>query len=67
MEKQTSAYTGNKAGMVASCYSLRKIPMGLVKQANPNIVYSASYFYNGFQNCYSLDELVGLPIPYTAT
>ena len=67
MESQTSGYNGNKSGMFVNCYSLRSIPINLINHGNPNIIYSYSYFYTGFQYCYSLDELVNLPIPYTAT
>lgn len=66
MEKQTSVYTGSKSYMFQYCFSLRKVPMSLLNRANPNVKYSYSYLYYGFQGCYSLDELVGLPIPYTA-
>lgn len=66
-EKQTSGYSCSKAYIFANCFSLRKVPMGLLKRANPKITYSYSQFYNAFQNCSSLDELVGLPIPYDAT
>ena len=47
------------------CCSLRSVPMNLIKSGNPYSDYSNSYFYNGFCNCYVLDELINLPIPYT--
>ena len=67
MEKQTSAYTCNMSGMFQYCCSLRSIPMDCIAHANPNATYSYSYFPSGFFNCYVLDELVGLPLPWTAT
>ena len=65
LESQTAGYTGNQTGMFYCCYSLRSIPMDLISHGNPNITYSFSYFNNGFYECYVIDELVNLPIPYT--
>jgi hypothetical protein len=58
----TNAYSGYQDYIFQGCYSLRKAPMELLR-GNPNIAASSSYFYNGFQYCYTLDELVGVPIP----
>lgn len=63
----TTSYFGDKGNMFSNCYSLRSIPKKLLEYANPNAVYSYTYFYNGFANCSALDELIDLPIPYTAT
>ena len=65
LEKETSPYTGNQNYMFEECSSLRSIPMNLIKSGNPNITYMYSYFYNGFYWCFTLDELINLPIPYT--
>ena len=65
LEKQTFAYTGQQSYMFDNCYSLRSIPMNLIKSGNPYVYYGYSYYYNGFYNCYALDELINLPIPYT--
>lgn len=65
LEKQTGAYIGNQSGMFGGCSSLRSIPMNLIKSGNPYINYSYSYYNYGFFNCYALDELINLPIPYT--
>lgn len=67
MEKQTSGYNGNRSSMFNGCYSLRSIPMGFLNHGNPVSNYSYTYFQYGFTDCTALDELVGLPIPYTAT
>ena len=52
------------------CYSLRKIPSGLFDKIHLNTSssksYSACFYYYGFNSCYSLDEIVGLPI-YTTS
>ena len=51
--------------MFNNCYSLRSVPINLIKSGNHYINYKSSYFYNGFSSCYALDELINLPIPYT--
>ena len=65
LEKQTSAYIGGQQYMFAYCFSLRSIPMNIIKSGNPYVAYSNGYFYYGFCNCCSLDELINLPMPYT--
>ena len=65
IEKQTSPYIGTQNSMFYSCYSLRSIPMNLIKSGNPYLGYNSSYYYNGFWQCFALDELINLPIPYT--
>ena len=64
MSQMTSAYLGKCSSIFSFCYSLRSIPLSMFSGMNPNIVNSYSYFYQGFQNCYVIDELVDLPIPY---
>ena len=65
MESLTSPYSGQQNGMFGNCYSLRYITKNIIKSGNPYVSYSSSYFYDGFYCCYTLDELVNLPIPYT--
>lgn len=62
---QTSGYSGNASYLFLDCYSLRFLPLGWLKNMNPKVVSTYCYFYYSFTNCYSLDELVELPIPYT--
>ena len=64
MSQMTSAYQGNCSSIVEACYSLRSIPLSMFSGMNPNAYYMYSYFYSGFENCYVIDELVDLPIPY---
>ena len=64
MSQMTSAYLGNCSGMFTSCYSLRSIPLSMFSNINPNLVYMYSYFNSGFENCYVIDELIDLPIPF---
>ena len=63
-ENQTNMYVGSANYLFQHCYSLRKIPMGFLKHKNPYATHSYAYFSGGFTYCASLDELVGLPIPY---
>ena len=65
LEGQTSEYTGSQNTIFQGCYSLRSIPMNIIKSGNPKMNYYYSYFNNGFYKCYSLDELTNLPILYT--
>lgn len=63
----TNATAGESTYVFSGCYSLRSIPLGFLKHQAKLARYNYSYYYYGFQDCYTLDELVGLPIPYTAT
>ena len=65
LEKQTSSSIGKQNEMLQGCVSLRSFPMTLIKSGNPYSNYSNSYYRNGFNDCYALDELINLPIPYT--
>lgn len=67
LENLTSSYDGNCSQIFTSCRSLRKIPVEIFKHMNPVATYYYTYFNSAFSGCNSLDELVGLPIPYTAT
>ena len=51
--------------MFKECSSLRSVPLNLIKSGNPYAKYNYSYFSYGFNDCYVLDELINLPIPYT--
>ena len=61
----TSAYSHQASYMFDYCYSLRQLPLHWFKNMNPMAHNSYSYFSYGFNDCQSLDELIGLPIPYT--
>ena len=63
----TSTYNGDRKNMFSQCFSLRNIPISFLEHVNKSVLGSYSYFYNGFYICVSLDELLNLPIPYTAT
>ena len=65
IENQTSSYTGNMANIFSLCSSLRKMPIKIFSHANKKLYYGYSFFTGMCNSCYALDELVGLPIPYT--
>ena len=65
VEGQTSLYSCNQSKMFVYCNSLRSIPMNLIKSGNPYSSNGFSYYFNGFDSCYALDELINLQIPYT--
>lgn len=67
IENATSSYMGDCNAMFRACYSLRSIPLKIFKHMNKIVNYSYAYYYLGFAECYVLDELTNLPIPYTAT
>ena len=62
----TSAYSYGAPNMYQGCISLRKLPIAVFEKMNPVASSSYVYFSSGFASCYSLDELVNLPVPYTA-
>ena len=66
LESSTSGYN-NASNLFESCFSLRSIPMDFLSHFGKNTNYNYTNFKSGFRYCYALDELVGLPLPYTAT
>ena len=64
---QTYQYV-NCSNMFKSCYSLRNISEDFIKQIYMlgSSFYNYTIFYNGFNGCYSLDEIKGLN-PQTKT
>ena len=60
----TSGYQGNMFYMFSGCNGLRYIPVHKLK-SNPKVTSGYSYFYYGFADCYCLDELVDLSLPFT--
>lgn len=57
MDKQTTSYACSRANMFDSCYSLRKISKSFISHTNPIANYINTIYYNGFKNCYVLEEL----------
>ena len=68
LDSLTSQYEGSRNNSFSFCYSLRSVPMDFLAHGNPVANYNYSIYYQEFQNCYALDELVNLPNPhYNAT
>ena len=67
MDSLTSASLGSRTKQFYNCNSLRSFPMSFLERVNVNGSNSNSIYNNGFYNCYSLDEIVGLPCKYTST
>ena len=63
----TSASRGAANELFYNCWSLRRFPMGLLKYQNPLTKYNDCVFYRLAYNCHTLDEIIDLPITYTAT
>lgn len=64
IDNATGSYNGGKRGngTFSSCYSLRSVPMGFLNHNNPYTTTSSGLFYSLFSNCYTLNEIIGLPI-----
>ena len=66
VESSTSASSYHMDRMFSHCHSLRALPMEMLQHGNPAASYAYSFFDCLGENCYALDEMVNLPIPYTA-
>ena len=64
IESMTVSYSGNANNLFANCYSMRKFPIGMIEHQNPAITYSYSVYNRMIAYCYSLDEIVGIPVYY---
>ena len=62
----TGAYKGYKNGILNSCCSLRKLPLGLLKYGNPVITYSYHQFRE-MNQLYALDSATKLPCPHSTS
>jgi hypothetical protein len=56
----------NMSYMFRDCHSLRRFPVSFLRHCGANASSSYTYFNYGFDGCYVLDELLSLPMPYTA-
>jgi hypothetical protein len=52
--------------MFQNCYSLRQLPTNICTHGFPKTTYSYSFYNYMASNCYCLDEIIDLPIPYTS-
>jgi hypothetical protein len=53
--------------MFFGCRSLRSVPYIIFENAYPGAAYNRTPIDGAFNSCYVLDEIVNLPLPYTAT
>ena len=65
--KWTSSYSGPRPNNFYNCYSLRKVPswwykFGLNPESTAFPAYSYTMYYNGFNGCYNLDEVLNMPV-----
>ena len=60
----TYPYNYSASYMFYNCYSLRKIPSGMIRHVNRAITYNNSIYYYGFYHCFSLDEIINIPSYY---
>ena len=65
MDTATSSSYGHTNRVFNQCYSLRKLPINMIKHGNKNIAYRYSWYYYMCQGCYSLDEIIELPITHS--
>ena len=56
---------GFKSRMFYDCWRLRTIPKSFLDHNPPVVSYNATYLWDSFYRCKTLDELTELPIPFT--
>lgn len=64
LESSTNAYSGIATNLFTACCSMRKFPIGMIEHQNPAISFSYSVYNSMISYCYSLDEIVGIPVYY---
>lgn len=57
-------YAGSTSGIFAYNYSLRKLPVEMLRHCNKYANGSYTSYYAMAQNCYALDELTNIPVLY---
>lgn len=67
LETATSAYTGSMSNLFTNCMKLREIPQELLIHGNPFWTYSYPLTNSGFNNCYGLEKVENVFIPYKST
>lgn len=68
-DRQHADTKGSVTDIFHSCYKLRSIPTNFLKQLyNASNTYYNTCYYSMFNDCYYLDEIVGIPVsPATFT
>lgn len=67
LDNATSAYTGTASNSFSNCMKLREIPQELLIHGNPFWSYTYTRTNSGFNNCYGLEKLENVFIPYKST
>ena len=67
LDSATSAYAGNRSNLFTNCMKLREIPQELLIHGNPFGSYSYALTFQGWNNCYGLEKLENVFIPYKST
>lgn len=62
-----SASTNNMSGIFQWCYSLRHYPEAVYQHINPKASYGNTIYSNMIYGCYSMDELINIPVYTEAT
>lgn len=60
----TVGYYGAMNAIFQECKKLRKFPMTFFAGGNSLVGYGSCCFYNQFNNCWMLDEIVDMPNPH---
>ena len=66
VDEATGAYGANFSNMFGNCYKLRNIPYAFLSHGNTYSSTSYSLYCYGFNNCYSLEKLENIFVPYNA-
>ena len=66
LESQTNSSAGKQNSMFSYCSALRNVPSALISHCNSYVRYTSSLYYGGFSNCYNLEEIIDLAVPYNA-
>ena len=66
-ENNADEWSCSMAYMFWGCRHLRKAPISFLAHASGWACPQYSLYYQTFMDCHALDEVVGLPVPYTNT
>lgn len=58
----SSASSNSMSGIFQYCYSLRQYPEAVYQHINPKASYGNTIYNNMISNCYSMDELINIPV-----
>ena len=64
LEASNTAYKGNMSSMFRNCYSITSVPVEMISHCNLMCTYNYALYANGFNQCYNLEEINNLCVPY---